>query len=176
MNLTYQYLHFFSFNNCKFYSLAFILHPSKILFIYFYSITFLMERLLWRDKHQNTGHAIKGKKECIMTKIRFVSRVGWPQWERQFNFFKLSVLQSIRYTITVSNQSRVCTSRKYMCLKLFAWYLTSGKCLFPWTNRWLRLIRSPVAQEEINYLPNTKEVLMSVAWENILSDNGVATA
>ena len=33
-----------------------------------------------------------------------------------------------------------------------------------------------MAQENIKYLHNKKEVLVSVAWENIVSDHGAATA
>ena len=43
-------------------SLKSILHPSLILFIYFYFITFLINVLLWRGKHQNTGCVINIKR------------------------------------------------------------------------------------------------------------------
>ena len=33
-----------------------------------------------------------------------------------------------------------------------------------------------MAQENMNYLYNTKEVLVSVSWDNIVSDHGVATS
>ena len=35
---------------------------------------------------------------------------------------------------------------------------------------------SIIAQDEINYLHNTKEVLVSVDWENIVSDHVADTA
>ena len=34
---------------------------------------------------------------------------------------------------------------------------------------------SIIEQEKINYLQNTKEELVSVAWENIVSDHGSVT-
>ena len=43
MNLTYRYLHYFSFKNCNFYSLTFIFHLSEILFISFSFIAFLIK-------------------------------------------------------------------------------------------------------------------------------------
>ena len=89
-------------------SLVFILHPSQILFLYFYFITFLIQSLLWRGKHQNTGLSIKRKWRKSRALEEISSKGVVDQSEGGNPTFLSSVLLSLWHNSTVSNQSSVC--------------------------------------------------------------------
>ena len=56
-------------------SLTFILHHWKISLILVFFITLLLKSILWRGKHQKTGHAIKRKRRKIQVPKSFFSLV-----------------------------------------------------------------------------------------------------
>ena len=111
-------------------SLTFILHPSKILSICFYFITFLIQNLLWRDKHQKTGFAIKWKQRKSQAPKDLLSLEVVDHSEGGNSIFvSCRFFKSLMHNGTIFNHSTVCTCGKQMRLKLFYWDITAKKRL-----------------------------------------------
>ena len=130
MNLTYQYLHYFSFNNCSF--LFIHIHNSSltnIIYLFLFHHTPLTNFTVKMQAPKYWSWNKYKNKDYPCTKIPFIYRGGWPQWWRQLNCCYLLVLRSLRHNGTVANQSSVCTSRNQRCIKLLSCDINIGKSL-----------------------------------------------
>ena len=130
MNLTYQYLRCFSFNNWNFrFNHIHTSSLTNILYLFlFYHITNTKFTVKSQAPKYRSCNKEK-KKEDPSTKRPFVSRGCWPQWEIQFNFFKSSFFIFSEKCHCSQPFQSVHSIRKQRRLKLFAWYITARKCL-----------------------------------------------
>ena len=165
MNLTYQYFYYFSFNN---YNFCFThIHTSSITNITHLFTFYHISHTKFTVKRQAQKYRSYNKEKNMeeqSTKRYF--RGAWPKGGRQLNFCVLSVLRSLHNNGNIANKFRfslVVNRGAYSYLPEIS--LLGNALNFVFMIRGLCLRWGLQAKENINYLHNTKEGLISVALE-----------